>query len=325
MQDEASGVREEKLTEQSRPAGTVAQGLRDQVPVRPDLPDLVVADREEHEVQVERLYLAAEFPFQAAYGLNGPHVVRRPCGQASSLPPVVPVFGLAPPGSDDPLERGPGRQPGGVRTHEHQFRWRPGRVERPSRRGYSGQCVPPGQPSRGQLGLLGGSRAPAWQRIDLGRSRDYATGRSADPFHGPEPQRQVERLRPPLFTYPPGSRACHFHEQQLRDGTRTRNSPSPRRRDLDAHPATRSRPMIYGTRPRATVIALGWIRSLVCPPGEVIVTCVLTLRLSPVPTTIMSGRRASTRHQLPAGARGQVPGADRRRRGRIPVAARPGV
>ena len=34
---------------------------------------------------------------------------------------------------------------------------------------------------------------------------------------------------------------------------------------------------------------------------------------------------ASTRHQLPAGARGQVPGADRRRRGRVPVAARPGV
>jgi hypothetical protein len=37
----------------------------------------------------------------------------------------------------------------GVRTHEHQIRRRPGRVERPSQRGYFGQCVPPGQPSRG--------------------------------------------------------------------------------------------------------------------------------------------------------------------------------
>ena len=43
-------------------------------------------------------------------------------------------------------------------------------------------------------------------------------------------------------------------------------------------------------RTRVTVIPLGWIRSLVCPPGEVIVTCALTLRLSPVPTTMMSGR-----------------------------------
>jgi hypothetical protein len=34
---------------------------------------------------------------------------------------------------------------------------------------------------------------------------------------------------------------------------------------------------------------------------------------------------AGARHQLPAGAGGQVPGADRRRRDRVPVAARPGV
>jgi hypothetical protein len=40
-----SGVRDEYLAEQARPAGPVAHALRDQVPVRPDLPDLVVADR----------------------------------------------------------------------------------------------------------------------------------------------------------------------------------------------------------------------------------------------------------------------------------------
>jgi hypothetical protein len=40
-----SGVRDEYLPKQARPAGPVVQALRDQVPVRPDLPDLVVADR----------------------------------------------------------------------------------------------------------------------------------------------------------------------------------------------------------------------------------------------------------------------------------------
>jgi hypothetical protein len=32
---------------------------------------LVVADREEHEVQLEWLYPATEFPFQVAHGMNG--------------------------------------------------------------------------------------------------------------------------------------------------------------------------------------------------------------------------------------------------------------
>src|SRR5580693_10152398 len=78
-----SGVREHKLTEQLGPARPVAQPLRDKVPARPQLADLVVADREEHKVQLEWLNRAAEFPFQVVHGMNGPHITRRPCRQAS--------------------------------------------------------------------------------------------------------------------------------------------------------------------------------------------------------------------------------------------------
>src|SRR5580700_7093310 len=113
-------MREQKLTEQLRPARPVAQPLRDKVPARPELPDLVVADREEHEVQLEWLNRAAEFPFQVVHGMNGPYIARRPCCQASSFPPAVPLRGLVPPGSDDPLQYGPARQPGEVgRSGEH--------------------------------------------------------------------------------------------------------------------------------------------------------------------------------------------------------------
>ena len=81
-----SGVREHKLTEQLRPARPVAQPLRDKVPARPELADLVVADREEHEVQLERLNPAAEFAFQLAHGMDGRQMVRVPRRQASYFP-----------------------------------------------------------------------------------------------------------------------------------------------------------------------------------------------------------------------------------------------
>ena len=62
------------------------------------------------------------------------------------------------------------------------------------------------------------------------------------------------------------------------------------RRGLLASTSRTVRAMPKVLRTTVTVIPLGWIRSLVCPPGGVIVTCALTLRLSPVPTTIMYGR-----------------------------------
>jgi len=70
-------MREQKLTEQLRPARPVAHPLRDKVPARAELADLVVASREEHEVQLEGLNRAAEFPFQVVHGMQPPGRYRR--------------------------------------------------------------------------------------------------------------------------------------------------------------------------------------------------------------------------------------------------------
>lgn len=65
-------MREQKFTKQPRPARPVPQPAGNQVPVRPELPDLVVADRQDDEFQLERLNRTAEFASQVADDINGP-------------------------------------------------------------------------------------------------------------------------------------------------------------------------------------------------------------------------------------------------------------
>jgi hypothetical protein len=67
-----SCIWEQKFTKQLRPARGVPQLFGNQVPVRPELPDLVVADRQDYEVQLKRLNRTAKFPPQVAHNMNSP-------------------------------------------------------------------------------------------------------------------------------------------------------------------------------------------------------------------------------------------------------------
>lgn len=101
-----------------------------QVPVGAGCPDLLVTDRQQHEVQRERPGLAAEFMFQFGYHVAGPPIVVQARIQTGLLAGVMPVMGLSPPAADSPPQRRPESQAGEIWRADSQRRERAGRVER---------------------------------------------------------------------------------------------------------------------------------------------------------------------------------------------------